>query len=291
MSWVRLDDNFFTNPKVLNVSNDSKLQYLASLTQCSKHMTDGYLSRAAVRVVGALVDVDADRCVAELVDAGLWHAGDGGYFVHDYLKYNPSREEVRRQREGNARRQANWKTHHAKGHNAVTNGVSHDVINSAPSHPGPSHPGPSRPGNDVHPQDAETATVVAVATTKSVEPRAPQVELSETARTVLEAHRHAHGKRTVPKVNPIQAAKLEKALDELGLERLLDAVRWSAEAGVPEFPKCLSAAYTKRQRDEQAGGNGRGATSQRVSRDSQQSPGDRSAGPPARANSFAKYDA
>lgn len=39
-----------------------------------------------------------DATVQELVDAGLWRRVSGGYQIHDYLVYNPSREEVHRKR-------------------------------------------------------------------------------------------------------------------------------------------------------------------------------------------------
>lgn len=80
----------------------------------------------------------------------------------------------------------------------------------------------------------------------------PFEQCSEEARAVLDEWRRAHGKRSPPKLNPTQAAKLETAVADLGVERLKESAVWSAERGIPEFDKCLRAAYTKRQHDEAA---------------------------------------
>jgi hypothetical protein len=98
MAWVKLDDHIFGNPKVIELSKDAKLMYMAALTHCSAQLTDGALTPGAVRLIAAMVDVERD-CADELVAAGLWEQLEDGYRVHDYLEYNPTAERVRAERE------------------------------------------------------------------------------------------------------------------------------------------------------------------------------------------------
>jgi hypothetical protein len=91
MSWIKLDDQFFTHPKIVDLSKDAKLLYLAALTYCGAHLTDGGLTRGALRVVAATVDVPPETAEV-LLAAGLWSAADDGVQISNYLQYQPSRE-------------------------------------------------------------------------------------------------------------------------------------------------------------------------------------------------------
>lgn len=87
MTWVKVDDSFPRHPKVLGLSADVKWAYIEALCYCAQYLTDG---RFAVGVIG-------EAEVAALVDAGLVELhGEGGFLVHNYLEYNPSREAVKR---------------------------------------------------------------------------------------------------------------------------------------------------------------------------------------------------
>ena len=143
MPWVKLDDQFFSHPKVIDRSKDAKLLYMASLTYCAANLTDGYLSPAALRLAAAMVDVPAG-VAQELVSAGLWTRCENGYQIHDYLEYNPSAEEVKQQRADNARRQAEWRDRNKtsgvtnEGRNVDSNGVTNTVRASGSNdHPVP----------------------------------------------------------------------------------------------------------------------------------------------------------
>jgi len=80
MPWIRLDDQFFANPKVVELGKDAKLVYLAALTYCGSQLTAGVIKAGAVRMVAAMVDAERE-CVAELVDAGLWEVVDDGWWI------------------------------------------------------------------------------------------------------------------------------------------------------------------------------------------------------------------
>ncbi len=100
MAWVKLDDDFFSNPKVMRAGRDARDLYLAALCFCNRGLTDGHIPQEALRRLAADADIDNVREAAErLIAVGLWDACDGGYQIHDYLEYQPSRERVNATRE------------------------------------------------------------------------------------------------------------------------------------------------------------------------------------------------
>lgn len=105
MTWVRLDDRFFTHRKVSALTKDAKLVYLAGLTFCAENLTDGRLKPADIALVCRLVDAKPSAR-QELIAAGLWDAAGDGVAVHDYLLYNPSSEQVEEQRKADRDRKA-----------------------------------------------------------------------------------------------------------------------------------------------------------------------------------------
>jgi hypothetical protein len=129
MSWVKLDDQFFANQKVIDLPKDAKLLYLAGLTHCAAQLTDGLITLGGLRLIAAMVDADRSLAAA-LVDAGLWERDADGYVVHDDHKYNPSAEQVKAERERNLRRQQDFQDRKVASRNAVINGVNNAVNNA-----------------------------------------------------------------------------------------------------------------------------------------------------------------
>ncbi len=99
MSWAKIDDKFFSHPKVRRAGKDAVLLYLAGLTYCNEHLTEGFISEDSLPLIGffAFVD-DFKQSASKLVDVGLWHVSSKGlstgYDVHDYFEYNPTRAQV-----------------------------------------------------------------------------------------------------------------------------------------------------------------------------------------------------
>lgn len=103
MSWIKLDDQIFTHPKVVDLSKDAKLLYLAGLCYCGAQLTDGLITNGATRILLATIEANCEA-IASLVDAGLWETNEaGGYRVHDYLEHQSSRDEVLAVRDARAR--------------------------------------------------------------------------------------------------------------------------------------------------------------------------------------------
>jgi hypothetical protein len=73
----------------------------------------------------------------QLEDAGVWDRVDDGWVIHDYLDYNPSREQVLLERKKNAerqekfRRRRNGKPVPPDGSDAPSNGGSNGVTRAA----------------------------------------------------------------------------------------------------------------------------------------------------------------
>lgn len=100
MPWFRLDDSFHSHPKVIAVGNEAVGLYVRCGTYAAQHLTDGLVPEHVVLLYGSRELADT------LVRAKLWRRTRGGWQIHDYLAYNPSKEQVQRDRKSNARRQA-----------------------------------------------------------------------------------------------------------------------------------------------------------------------------------------
>ncbi len=174
MPWVRFDDLFTEHPKIAEVGGFGIALQVAAVAYCNRNLTDGFVPRSVVpglvsweRIDGAGVvwtgartsgmqgeDLDNFWIAAQLVAAGIWHdaatiqqcprcaerwpAGQRqGYYIHDYLEYQASREEVlrqrdalRREREATRNRVQRFRLRHATSADVtpdVTPGVTPDV--------------------------------------------------------------------------------------------------------------------------------------------------------------------
>lgn len=91
MSWFKCDDNLGDHPKVMSL-DEKLLPAMGLWVMCgvysSKHLTDGFVPRKVVRMYGG------DRQAKALEKAGLFRPAEGGWILHDYLDWNPSKEQV-----------------------------------------------------------------------------------------------------------------------------------------------------------------------------------------------------
>lgn len=105
MSWAKLDDKFYTHPKVARMDHrmlPAVGLYCMALTWCADQLTDGFIPEHQVeRLTGSVrrLKVTVESLVEALVEAGLWEVAEGGYQIHDYLAYNLDREAVLAERE------------------------------------------------------------------------------------------------------------------------------------------------------------------------------------------------
>ena len=129
MPWVRIDEEFPHHPKVVKAGPLGMAMHVAALCYCNQYLTDGFVPKS---VAAGLLDLDGigmrqwmgeltgggedatwQLVVQDLEDAGLWERAEGGWQIHDYHDYQPSREHVLKVRE--VRKDAGRKGGEAKG--------------------------------------------------------------------------------------------------------------------------------------------------------------------------------
>lgn len=151
MSWVKLDDRYFSNGKIRRISIGARLLHVASMCHCAATLNDGEIPLQDVIMVQAACGVLDQSAIQELVREGLWdpiivdcngvtNAVSNavtdvvtGYRVHDFLEYNPPSERVKANREATKARVDKWRKSNCNGvTNAVTNAVSNGPCNTAP---------------------------------------------------------------------------------------------------------------------------------------------------------------
>ena len=97
MSWVKLDDHWMDHPKIIKAGRDARDVWLASITWCAIQLTDGELPAEILPTLCVMAGVPVANCqtfAKTLLDVCLWDATENGYCVHDYLDYNPSKDQV-----------------------------------------------------------------------------------------------------------------------------------------------------------------------------------------------------
>ena len=160
MAWIKLDDQFRNHPKILAAGPLASWLYVCGLTFAGQYLTDGHIPST---MLGMLAAVDnAQELADRLVDVGLWEEVDGGYQIHDFTEYNPTREEVRgiRAARAEAGRRGGLNSAASK---RQANATANEQQNSTPSpSPSPSPipiPGPG-PSSSPSPADDDDETEI-----------------------------------------------------------------------------------------------------------------------------------
>lgn len=105
MPWARIDDIFYTHPKVRKAwrCRPALGLHMMTLAFCMHHGTEG--SVPSWFVEDQLPDPrERTAAVGALVDCGLWSENGDGWIVHDFLDYNPSNEDVQARKEADRER-------------------------------------------------------------------------------------------------------------------------------------------------------------------------------------------
>lgn len=172
MTWFKLDDGFHSHPKVLQAGNEAIGLYVRCGSYCAQHLTDGFVPAPVVLLYGSVELAEA------LVEARLWKPVKGGWQMHDYLTYNPSREKVTAERDAAAERQRRARERraaeqhkrdghavtstvtdtdscHAVTHGEVTEDVTHTVTDPSQC-PDPTRPDPKKRTTPTAPRERGT---------------------------------------------------------------------------------------------------------------------------------------
>lgn len=136
MTYVKIDDDIFRNPKVVRVSTVAKLIYVASICYCGNQLTDGFIPRNAARTLSADAGVNySPKIVKELINAGLWLESEDGYTIHDYLEHNESAEKVHAKKEAARKRMERLRSGDVRANNQRTHGEVRDTDTTTDTSP------------------------------------------------------------------------------------------------------------------------------------------------------------
>ena len=153
MPWVRIDDGFAEHPKLAEVGPLGMALQIAALCYCNQKLTDGFIPWTTARsllsweflgipdekgrkryklgISSGMVgdDVTSEFVIGLLVEAGIWEETQDGYQIHDYLDFQPSREDVLAQRQKTATRVSQLRNRRS---NTVSNAVTTPGVTPAP---------------------------------------------------------------------------------------------------------------------------------------------------------------
>lgn len=136
MTWFKVDDGFPDHPKVMALEEGEYFAEAIALwtlagAWCARHLTDGHVPRNALRRVTPFGATAAEAAAAELVRVGLWEEVTDGWRYKDWHDYQPTRNDVRQQREKTRERVRRHREAKREG-NAVTPSEGNGVGNGAP---------------------------------------------------------------------------------------------------------------------------------------------------------------
>lgn len=82
MPWAKVDDGWWSHPKVLGLSLAARGLWVTALSWSCAQRRDEVPRQLAV-----MVAEDPDELAGELVAAGLWQVTDRGWRIHDWAQY------------------------------------------------------------------------------------------------------------------------------------------------------------------------------------------------------------
>lgn len=102
MPWLKLTDDFTDHRKLMALGDDAApgiALFVTSALYSSRALTEGFVpTLAAKHSIGW-----DERIAARLVEVGLWDAVEGGYQIHDFLDYNPTKKTVEKHRKARSK--------------------------------------------------------------------------------------------------------------------------------------------------------------------------------------------
>lgn len=100
MTWTKLDDGFYDNPKVVAAGNEAAGAYARMLSYCGRHLTDGRVPEPTARSISRPV------ILSRLEEHGFIKRNGSGWVIPDYLSFNPSKKKILAKRARDSARKA-----------------------------------------------------------------------------------------------------------------------------------------------------------------------------------------
>jgi hypothetical protein len=93
MSWFFVDDQAAFHPKVVRAGNSAFGAWVRFGAYCNAQLTDGFVPDGVASLIASRKEIDG------MIAAGMLRVKDGGFEIHDYLNYQPSKADVLKRRE------------------------------------------------------------------------------------------------------------------------------------------------------------------------------------------------
>lgn len=99
MSWVRVEPDAPLHPKHFRGGVAAFGFDVAGTAYCLRNLTDGFIPASDLGLIHPGTPMPTARKLADtLVRIGRWESADGGWRVHDYARYQPTKEDVDEER-------------------------------------------------------------------------------------------------------------------------------------------------------------------------------------------------
>jgi len=143
--WARFEDDYLGNTKLATLSTAAIALDMAAIIYSARELRDGVLRESDVQTIAALIHLKRWPPVAtELVQVNRWARADGGFTIHDYLEYQPSRQQILAERAAAAGRMRRIRSPEVRPNFAR----SSEEVRKKFADPGPGPgPGPERSPN------------------------------------------------------------------------------------------------------------------------------------------------
>ncbi len=146
MSWLKVDDKFMDHPKIEGLTDRAFRMYMAGMVYCAAHETDGFVPKQHIK--NRFGSRSLRTRLEELTNSSLpgasplWHSCDGGWMVHNYLVRNPSKAELKQNREDAKNRMASVRANNPRtgGEQSANKSNGSQNVRLTPARPGPSPP-------------------------------------------------------------------------------------------------------------------------------------------------------
>lgn len=107
MAWVKIDDQFYDDPRWADAPGDSVALWLAAMAWCNRNESiDGFIPEAKTK--GLVAVRNPVKTTDDLVRRGAFRKARGGFFIKSYVEYQqPEKvQEIRKKRSDNGRKGA-----------------------------------------------------------------------------------------------------------------------------------------------------------------------------------------
>lgn len=128
MGWARFDDAYTHHPKTREAGPWAELLDMRGIIWCARYNTDGRVTRNGLADIKHGIPKVYDK-IDRLVAVGRWKTNpDGGWFIHDFLEFNPSKAQRESEKTAARERQRAWRARNGVTNGEVTKGTGRGLV-------------------------------------------------------------------------------------------------------------------------------------------------------------------